>query len=466
MQFNRQSRRYWFCPGKTAFNHLICDPSLYDRLWQCRSGSRLKVIASGCIVHGHKNRVVIMNTIIQVMFQRFKHSSSVTPLIIGFSIFIALFVIIWVVTSNQLKEYEELNTTTQTAGEKMEALNKLISIARERTRLSHDMLMTEDIFEKDEISMRIKSLAGDFIINRRKFVALNLTAQEKAILDFQQPLYPPLIEKLNIIGELAFEESDVATEQAMHIIFHDIMPAQDEIIDGFGTIMQALDNKVHTDSLAASVNNQKNSKIRFWLLFFILLVSIATIAIVLRNVLNIERRLQDLSITDSLTGILNRRAFDQMIRREWKSASRCDKPLSALLIDVDHFKYYNDDYGHQEGDDCLIKIAGVIKRIVYRADDIVARYGGEEFIVVLPSVDESGAGMVAERLLDEIRKENIPHKASETDEIVTISIGYASMIPTHDNSIEALIKAADDGLYKSKKTGRNRASCIALEEDQ
>ena len=398
------------------------------------------------------------------MFQQLKYSSTIIPLVIGFSIFVALFLVSWAITSNQLEEYEKLNTKTQMAGEKMEVVNKLISIARTRTRLSQNMLMSKDIFEKDEISMEINSLASDFIINRRLFESLNMTAQEKAIFDSQRPLYPKIKDNLSFITELALEESDAAAEQAMHIIFHDIMPMQDKIIDDFGSIMKTLDDNVHTDSLAASENNRKNSKARLWLLFFILLVSIATIAVVIRNILRIEQRLQDLSLTDSLTGLLNRRAFNEMLQKEWKNASRCAKPLSALLIDIDYFKNYNDHYGHQEGDDSLKSIADVIKRIVYRTGDIVARYGGEEFIVVLPSVDESGAGMVAERLLDEVRKENIPHKASETDEIVTISIGYASMLPSNDNSIEALIKAADDGLYKSKKAGRNRASCIALED--
>ena len=398
------------------------------------------------------------------MFQQLKYSSTIIPLVIGFSIFVTLFLVSWAITSNQLEEYEKLNTKTQMAGEKMEVVNKLISIARTRTRLSQNMLMSKDIFEKDEISMEINSLASDFIINRRLFESLNMTVQEKAIFDSQRPLYPKIKDNLSFITELALEESDAAAEQAMHIIFHDIMPMQDKIIDDFGSIMKTLDDNVHTDSLAASENNRKNSKARLWLLFFILLVSIATIAVVIRNILRIEQRLQDLSLTDSLTGLLNRRAFNEMLQKEWKNASRCAKPLSALLIDIDYFKNYNDHYGHQEGDDSLKSIADVIKRIVYRTGDIVARYGGEEFIVVLPSVDESGAGMVAERLLDEVRKENIPHKASETDEIVTISIGYAAMLPSNDNSIEALIKAADDGLYKSKKAGRNRAFCIALED--
>jgi diguanylate cyclase (GGDEF)-like protein len=397
------------------------------------------------------------------MFHQFKYSSTILPLLIGFSIFVTLFLASWVISNNQLEEYEELNTKTQIASEKMEAINRLIHIARTRTRLSHNMVMTEDIFDKDEINMKINALASDFIINRRKFVALDLTAQEKEILDSQQLLYPKIIDKLNLIAELSFEESNAASDQAMHIIFHDVMPMQDKVIDGFTTIMQALDNKVHGDSMAASENNRRNSKARLWLLFFILMVSLITIVVVIRNILKIEERLQNLSATDSLTGILNRRAFHKVIQKEWKNASRCAKPLSIRLIDIDYFKNYNDHYGHQEGDDCLIKIAGILKRIVYRTGDIVARYGGEEFIVVLPSVDKAGADMVAERLLDEVRKENIPHQASETEQIVTISIGYASMLSTPKDSIETLIKAADEGLYKSKRSGKNRASSIALE---
>ena len=224
----------------------------------------------------------------RVIFQRFNHSSSILPLIIGFSIFVSLFFTSWVITTNQLKEYEELNTATEIAGEKMEAVNALIRIARARTRLSHDMLVSEDIFEKDEIAMKITLLAGDFILNRRKLVALDLTAHEKAILDAQQPLYPPLIDNLNFVAELALEDTDEANDRARRILLRKVMPVQDEIIDGFGAIMQSLDDKVHAESLAASVNNQKNRRIRLWLLFFILLVSFTTIVIVIRNILCIH----------------------------------------------------------------------------------------------------------------------------------------------------------------------------------
>jgi|GEM_PF-4147207 len=394
------------------------------------------------------------------MLQKFNISSTIAPLLIGFSVFIALFFINWSFTSSQLEEYEELNATMEIINEQMEIVNRLIAIARTRTRLSHEMLLAEDVFERDEIAMNISSMAGEFEINRRKLISLNLHERVNTIMESQLTIYPIIIGNLNLAAELALQDTNEATERARNIIIREIMPAQDEIIDGFATIMRILDDKVHHESKAATRHYQDHQRLRLILLFFILLVSIITIAMVINNILRIERRLQDLSKTDPLTGILNRRAFDETVRIEWKNTSRCNKPLSVLLIDIDHFKKYNDYYGHQAGDDILIRVASLIQRIAHRAGDIVARYGGEEFIVVLPAVDHAGACKVANRLLEAVRKERIPHEDSDTESHITISIGHATILPSRSNTIEELIRAADDGLYESKNTGRNKVSCM------
>ena len=400
------------------------------------------------------------------MFQKVKESHTIAYLIIGFSVFVVLLSISWYVTTNHLEEQMQLNASTKAAAEKMHLITKSIEIVRKRTRLSHEMLLTDDVFVKDEIAMEINSLAADFVLNRDELNSLNLTAEEKAVLDAQRPVYPELISNLNTVAELALEDTEEATQRARNIIVRDIVPAQGRIIDGFTLLMRIIEEKVNTDSRALLEKRQTNHNVRLALLFFILVVALITSLLVTKHVLNVENKLRDLSTTDGLTGIFNRRLFDSKIKEQWNNASRYGKPLALLLIDIDHFKKYNDRYGHQEGDNCLIRVAGIISNVAYRSGDIVARYGGEEFAALLVNVDEAGARSVAERMLQEVRKENIPHVESETEQHLTISIGYASMVPDSVNSIEDLIKVADDGLYESKKTGRNRASCIAVSGKQ
>jgi diguanylate cyclase (GGDEF)-like protein/PAS domain S-box-containing protein len=165
---------------------------------------------------------------------------------------------------------------------------------------------------------------------------------------------------------------------------------------------------------------------------------------------------------DSLTGIYNRRYFNENIKRVLGSLSRSGGTLSLMMIDIDFFKKYNDTYGHNEGDRCLKIVAKTLSESVKRADDFVARYGGEEFVVVLPNTDENGARIIAGKLLENIRHCGITHEKNEAAACVTISIGVAIGIVTHTQSGEHYIKCADDMLYESKKNGRNRYSLAAL----
>jgi len=163
-----------------------------------------------------------------------------------------------------------------------------------------------------------------------------------------------------------------------------------------------------------------------------------------------------LTITDQLTGIYNRRYLDGSLKKIIKLHSRTESSLSVLLIDIDHFKKYNDTYGHDAGDTCLKTVAGILSECVIRKEDFVARYGGEEFAVILPNTDESGAKQVAERMLEKVRECNIPHKVSDTAGYVTISIGGTTNIINHLQHGSDYIKAADKALYESKRNGRDR----------
>jgi diguanylate cyclase (GGDEF)-like protein len=163
-----------------------------------------------------------------------------------------------------------------------------------------------------------------------------------------------------------------------------------------------------------------------------------------------------LANTDGLTKVANRRQFDECLYQEWLRLKRDRLPLSLILCDVDYFKLYNDTYGHQAGDDCLIKVAKAIQHSVRRASDIVARYGGEEFVVLLPNTSEEGAKVVAQLIQSKIEDLRIPHKTSKVSSTVTMSLGISTLVPTAELSKESLIALADEALYQAKKNGRNQ----------
>lgn len=170
----------------------------------------------------------------------------------------------------------------------------------------------------------------------------------------------------------------------------------------------------------------------------------------------LNSRLERLSLCDGLTGINNRRCFDDYLDKEWKRGYREGTPLSLILIDIDNFKDYNDNYGHQEGDSALKKVANELENLVKRPGDLVARYGGEEFAVVLPNTDEIGAEYIAEILRTGIRALKIRNDKSEVDEFITISLGLTTTIPKEHSSAYELIGKADSALYMAKQQGRNR----------
>ncbi|MBD2676533.1 MULTISPECIES: diguanylate cyclase domain-containing protein [Nostoc] len=169
-----------------------------------------------------------------------------------------------------------------------------------------------------------------------------------------------------------------------------------------------------------------------------------------------NQKLEQLVNLDGLTKVANRRCFDERLQAEWKRLAREQKPLSLILFDVDKFKSYNDCYGHLGGDDCLITIAQTVQQTVHRPADLVARYGGEEFSVLLPNTDLAGAITVAQNIQQVIQDRAIPHAKSDIKDIVTVSLGISSVIPTDEINPDTLIASADKALYKAKQQGRDR----------
>lgn len=166
--------------------------------------------------------------------------------------------------------------------------------------------------------------------------------------------------------------------------------------------------------------------------------------------------LRRLSSMDGLTGIANRRRFDEMLATNWRRGSRTGGPLSLVMMDVDYFKQYNDNYGHQQGDDCLCAVARVLSERVKRVDDLVARHGGEEFVCLLPHTDQEGAKEIAESLVAGVRALQLPHVGSQVSEVVTLSAGVATITDFRTQPAEWLTHNADQALYAAKKNGRNQ----------
>jgi len=171
-----------------------------------------------------------------------------------------------------------------------------------------------------------------------------------------------------------------------------------------------------------------------------------------------NKELQRLSTTDGLTGIANRRFFDQLSVREWRRCERMNKPMALVMVDVDHFKKYNDTYGHQGGDECLKLVAAQVARAAPRASDLAARYGGEEFVLVLGETTVDGAKWVANNIRQHVADLKMPHSASGIGH-VSVSCGVASLLPIEGMTFDILLKTADEALYKAKEQGRNRVVC-------
>ncbi len=169
-----------------------------------------------------------------------------------------------------------------------------------------------------------------------------------------------------------------------------------------------------------------------------------------------EEEVLSLSRIDGLTGIANRRYFNEFLENEWRRCNRLASPISLAMIDLDHFKLLNDTYGHLVGDECLKSVGQVLKGVGKRPNDICARYGGEEFTIVYGNTNLEQAKVLVNKILNDVRLLNIPNKQSPTLPILTISVGLAEMYPSNQNSEKDLIRKSDELLYLAKERGRNR----------
>lgn len=180
------------------------------------------------------------------------------------------------------------------------------------------------------------------------------------------------------------------------------------------------------------------------------------------QLLEMQKRLEALSFEDGLTGASNRRMFDSRLEDEFESARRSGQPLTLMLIDIDHFKQFNDLYGHLKGDDSLVSVACALKQLGRRRRDVVARYGGEEFAILLPETDGDAARTMAERCRTMIGELKVPHEKSDCSDFVTASIGVGTVVPSPTMACRSFVQSVDKLLYAAKKNGRNRVSAAVL----
>lgn len=392
------------------------------------------------------------------MFAPELKKNSTRYLLIGYLMLSMLFAALWMLDTFQLNFQRELIDSTDMAARKMRLSADLIEIARSRTRLSHEMVSEQDIFIRDDIYQDIESMADEFSRLHRELETLPLKESEKNILQNQKKLYPQVIRLLEELSHLGFEETDEANILARNLIIHEIVPRQEKVVDGFMKIMRDIQLNISTSAQASSVQHVTNVGYRYALLVIIVIGSLVVLVWVARLMSNIEGTLQTESLTDGLSGLSNRRCFDYMLTHIWQQSLRHKQPMSLLLIDIDYFKNYNDFYGHQEGDWCLKEVADIVKQVAFRKSDVAARYGGEEFAIILSDTDNSGAQIVAEKLLASIRDRKLPHLRSEIESFVTVSIGIATVVPDSGVEEEVLTRSADEALYQSKEAGRNRAT--------
>jgi polar amino acid transport system substrate-binding protein len=181
-----------------------------------------------------------------------------------------------------------------------------------------------------------------------------------------------------------------------------------------------------------------------------------------QELIQANKKLEAISYLDGLTGIPNRRKFDDVLETEWKRCERNQITLTLMMIDIDYFKPFNDRYGHLEGDDCLKKVAQSLESLLRRPGDFVARYGGEEFSIILPGIDPAGTENLARKILDQVQALEIPNQDSEVSPYLTVSLGGISAVPTRSLPAHWFINQADQLLYRAKENGRNQYRLEAL----
>lgn len=308
-----------------------------------------------------------------------------------------------------------------------------------------------------KIMENLKSKGDDM-----KSIMQNILVVDDARLNIQI-MTDILSEDYNIFSAGSGQEAlDIAMSQSIDLILLDvIMPGMDgyEVCRRLKSDGQTKNIPIIFVSAMTEVKDETKGLEIGAIDYIFKPVNPAIVKIRVKNHLELKKyrdMLEKQSLIDGLTGISNRRHFDDVFEREWRRAWRSSESLALVFLDIDFFKKYNDCYGHLAGDDCLRRVGRALKDLIKRSGDVVARYGGEEFVVVLPATSLENAALVGEKVRENIESLKVEHKMSDVSEYVTVSVGVAAIIPKANIEPASLLVVADNALYHAKRQGRNR----------
>ena len=403
---------------------------------------------------------------------------------------ISLVLFISISYSHFLNQQERVLIEQEIESRKMQLNSELMELARSRTRIVSEIIYIDDIFVQDELNMQLDSLAGRFAQLRTQLLEQPLTEEEKALIKLNDSMVPQILPAQREAVELVMHESITDKEKARQLLFDIVLPGQQKMIESFTRLIEIEQRRIEELTLQShqallEIDKHIKSVVSTALIMAVLLSTVTFLRVrfiqqTLRqsneqlekmnvdlehkidertkelSVLN--QRLKEVSERDELTGLYNRRKFNEFLENEYARVTRDGSCFAIILTDIDSFKLYNDNYGHQKGDECLARVAATMSSCLPRSTDLIARYGGEEFVIVLPATDAGGAFKVAETIRQRVLEDCIPHEYSEVEGVscITVCLGVEVYNAGDDKDIADILEQADQRLYATKTEGRNR----------
>lgn len=364
----------------------------------------------------------------------------------------------WISLDRMASSNQSSHQKIQEQSQKMLLMLNLQSAIRNRQVSLRNLFLIDDPFDYDEERLQFGRYAVDFIKARNNFNNFDLNESEKRDLEYLLRLTREAQPKQLTTASLLQAGKK---RQALSTLYAEGLPSQDLVI-------AQLDRMVEKSQIAAnratssSLDNYLQTKQLIFIIYMLcFLLASAIVGFVIKKTNSLEKMLlvanEQLELQankDGLTGLFNRRQLNKTIEDDWELCSRSKSALSLIMIDIDHFKQYNDSFGHVKGDDALRKVSSVLDTSASRQTDLAARYGGEEFVLVLPSTPLNYAENIAEEIRANIEALNIKHIPSI--DRITASVGVASVIPSSDKNYLSILEAADKSLYQAKYNGRNQ----------
>lgn len=344
--------------------------------------------------------------------------------------------------------------------EKVRAAFLMREAIRERSFHLTFATSMDDFFDRDEQREIYAAKAVDFMVARDKLIELRMTPPEKEAMDALIKRISELRPVIDQAMSLVVERGGVKeTLNQMTVALN----GQSGVLEQINAFIKVVEDESRSEAQSAT---REISETQMSMLVLsgcaVALAGIIGIMVLVREARHMRRlrshrdELAELSTTDALTCIANRRKFDEFLNQEWARAARSKLNLSLVLLDIDHFKNFNDTYGHAAGDDCLAAVSKAMCNVMGRSTDLLARYGGEEFAAVLPDTDIEAAREIGEKLRAAVQALNIQHEDSSAANCVTISVGVVTLMPQPQDDLASLFEQADANLYKAKEQGRNR----------